>query len=48
MFVVDNMINGKKKIKSQNIKYYKFSYDNSKVIKIINKNKIKNIYHLAL
>ncbi len=47
VFVVDNMINGKKKIKSQNIKYYKFSYDNSKVIKIINKNKIKNIYHLA-
>lgn len=47
VFVVDNMINGKKKIKSQNIKYYKFSYDNSKVKEIIKKNKIQNIYHLA-
>ena len=47
VFIVDNMINGKKKIKSKNVKYYKFSYDNSKIIKIINKNKIRNIYHLA-
>lgn len=47
VFVVDNMINGKKKIKSQNIKYYKFSYDNPKIMKIIKKNNIQNIYHLA-
>lgn len=47
VFVVDNLVNGKKKFHSNLIKYYNFSFDNIKTVNLIKEKKITDIYHLA-
>jgi len=47
IFIIDNLINGKKKFKCKKIKYKHLCFSNNKVKKIIITNKISQIYHLA-